>query len=655
MVGTGAARVRVVLRFRNVLDREMFKRGITPAFSLVGSIAVTAGLLVAPPAQAAGVTVGQSLQTLVVAPAMPLGFKFASFGAPRPKATDARGCGERERVLIASARTAPRVGAGCRLSGGSWVVNGKTVNGAARIEATPLVSEKGAWSQGGFGWSVATQRSFVRWYRSSARECAVGSSPATRGCSYTLQLKGTFEKSASVTDLMLQKNSRLTCPQSAGILGILSSWGLALDPHVQTRIESADCLNTPVKVINKNRVNPVTAKTVGNAYLSGAALGRAYGPTEVLNAPAGPVITADQFGLHVPDVNGPAPTIPFAWLRLWDAKTGWEPLEQNKGTYYWKWIDDSVAFAEARGYKIAYVFGDTPAWAGPSPAFPPTQLAEYERYVNAVVSRYGNRIASYEVWNEPNLYSPMSKDVANLVDMTLIVRAAVYRWAPNALVLTPSTTMRTDTAVYPFFTDYLLPLAKRGWPVDGFSVHTYPRAAEGPLIRSAQMSQFKQILELAGAPELPVWDTEVNYGLAGLQEAKRAISEPLASGYLSQTFFDSVRLGVTQTDWYLWFAQDYPLLGIQTTPETTRTNAIWRWTYDQLVGSRLRACYNSTSAVICGFERNGAGFAIAWSPRGGPSEVEVPTGLTRQCDISGDCSVISSSTVTLGIEPIRLS
>jgi hypothetical protein len=111
----------------------------------------------------------------------------------------------------------------------------------------------------------------------------------------------------------------------------------------------------------------------------------------------------------------------------------------------------------------------------------------------------------------------MSKEVANLVDMTLALGSAVDRWAPASLVLTPSTTMRTDATVYPFYTDYLLPLAARGWPVDGFNVHTYPRAAEGPLVRAAQVSQFKQMLALAKAPALPVWDTEVNYGLAGLQ------------------------------------------------------------------------------------------------------------------------------------------
>ena len=607
------------------------------------------------PAQAAVSTVGTTLQTMSVAPAMNLGFAFKDFGTPRPKAQDARGCGERERVLIASAITKPRVGPGCRLSGGSWRVGGSVVRSPGAIEVVPLVSEKGAWAHGAYGWSNAQQRSFVRWYQQPARECAVTPSQSTRGCGYTLKPRGSVTLTASQTDAMSLTSMRLSCPESAGIVGILASWGLSIDPGVQARVEAADCADSRIQVERKNRINPVTAASTGNDYLAPSTVGRAFGPTEVLDAPPGPVITSEQFGLHVPDVSGPEPSVPYAWLRLWDAKTGWEPLEQNRGIYYWKWVDDSMSFAEARGLKVMYVFGDTPRWAGPSPAYPPTELAEFRRYVNAVVSRYGTRIAAYEVWNEPNVYSPMADQVANLVDMTLVVREAVDRWAPGSKVLTPSTTMRTDTTVYPFFKEYLQPLAAKGWPVDGYTVHTYPTAAQGPAFRAAQVGQFQQMLTLAGAPRLPVWDTEVNYGLGGLRESKRAINEPDASGYLSQTFLDSVRLGVTQTDWYLWFPEDYFLLGIQMTPKSVETNAAWRWTYDQLVGSRLRACSHTTAATICGFERGGSPFAIAWSPSGAATAIDVPRGLTQVCSINGSCSPISGGKVTLGIRPVKLT
>lgn len=623
------------------------------------AVIAVVGLTVVPPASSTAAprdtTVASVLGALETAPSMTLAYRFSDFGSPRPRAKDGRGCGERERVLLASATTRPSIGAGCTLRGGAWTVNGRTVRSARAIDVVPLVSEKGAWSQGAFGWSPQTQRSFVRWYQGAGRECAVSAARSTQGCGYVLQQRGSGGLSAQVTDRMSQTRTPLTCPEAAGITGILASWGLAVDPTVRARIEGADCSSAPVRVATLNQANPVFAGSLRNPYLAPGVGSRAWMPTEVLSAPAGPVIDASQFGLHIPDVTGPEPSVPFTWLRLWDAKTGWEPLEQNRGTYYWEWIDRSVAYAEARGLRVMYVFGDTPAWAGPSPAFPPSSLNEFRRYVDAVVSRYGNRIAAYEVWNEPNLYSPISDQVANLVDMTLVVHDAVRRWAPGSLVLTPSTTMRTDTAVYPFFSEYLVPLAAKGWPVDGFTVHSYPRAAGGPAARAAHLGQFRQMLTLAGAPDLPVWDTEVNYGLGGLQEAKRDIGQPDASGYLAQTFLDSVRMGVTQTDWYLWFPRDYALLGIQTTPATIATNRAWQWVYDQLVGSRMRACSSTATAVICGFERGGTPFAIAWSSTGERTSIEVPSNLAVTCGISSGCTQITGGRVTVGIEPQRLA
>ena len=361
------------------------------------------------------------------------------------------------------------------------------------------------------------------------------------------------------------------------------------------------------------------------------------------------------------------------YYRLWDMKVAWRDVNPAPGVFDFSILDQRVAQVESWGGKPIMVLGLTPQWAAADPsagdprwgagtASPPADIESWRSYVRAIVQRYGGRIGAYEIWNEANLQTFWTGSPQQMADM---VRVATDEIGGTSIKLAPSVTTRLRSGGD--FTAALvsaLPASVMA-KLDAWSIHTYPSADAGPSVPQACEQRVDDIIgwqrKLIAASNgnfaylKPVWDTEVNYGLAGLQEAKRAIFEPLASGYLSQTFFDSVRLGVTQTDWYLWFAQDYPLLGIQTTPATTRTNAIWRWTYDQLVGSRLRACYNSTSAVICGFERNGAGFAIAWSPTGGPSEVEVPTGLTRQCDISGDCSVISGSTVTLGIEPIRLS
>jgi len=602
-------------------------------------------------------SLSSALDLLPVVPQIDNGYTFAGFATPAVKGKDARGCGKDQRVLIASARTKPRVGSGCSLIGGTWLVDQgkKTVRGARNIDVVPLVSAKTAWNQGAYGWSNAQRRSFLSWYQKAPQECAVGAGGRSGPtCGYVLQSKAGLN--AQITDLTTQPAWRPTCAESVSVVSILSSWGLSVEPSAASKMQAiADGCSAKVRVKSLNKINPVPPTTAGNPFMSGSAALRPWSTTNVLDAPAGPAVTADLFGLHVPDVTGAAPELAYSWLRLWDSKTGWEPLEQNRGTYYWKWIDDAVAYAEANGKRVIYVFGDTPGWAGPSPAYPPVDVNEYRRYVQAVVSRYGNRIAAYEVWNEPNLYVDESDTLANLVEMTQVVHDTVKGAGLSSLVLTPSTTMRTGTAVYPFFSKYLVKLAEVGWPVDGYTFHTYPRATGGPAERAQAIALFKEMLALAKAPDKPIWDTEINYGLAGLRDDKREITGEEAQGYLAQTFIDSVRYGVEQVDWYLWFSTYFPLLGIQTNPSTTSTNAAWAWTRDVLIGASLHACASEGPAVVCGFSRAGAPFGIAYSSTGEAVSVPVPGDFTEQCDMDGRCTPISGGKVTVGIRPLKLS
>ena len=480
----------------------------------------------------------------------------------------------------------------------------------------PLVSAKTAWNQGAYGWSNTQRRSFLQWYQQAPRECAVGSGGRSgSACGYVLQSNARL--TAQITDLTTQPRWKPTCGEIAAVSSILASWGMSVEPRAARAMEAkVSSCSGGVTVRPLNRTNPVPATEVGNPFLAPGTAARQWSTTQVLDAPAGPAIPASFFGLHIPDLTGPTPPLPYEWLRLWDAKTGWEPLEQNRGTYYWKWIDDAVAYAEANGKKVMYVFGDTPGWAGPSPAYPPVDIAEYSRYVNAVVARYGNRIDAYEVWNEPNLFVPISESLADLVDMTEVVHSAVKGRGLSSLVLTPSTTMRTGTAVYPFFSEYLVPLAKRGWPVDGFTFHTYPRAAGGPQQRAQAIALFKEMLALAKAPALPIWDTEINYGLGGLDEPQRDITGADAQGYLSAVVHrrrpvrgHPGRLVPVVPD----------LLQAPRHPDEPRHDGDERGVaVDARAARRVLASgvqYRSGPAVVCGFSRGGSSFALAYSLR----------------------------------------
>ncbi|MEV1178740.1 hypothetical protein [Nonomuraea sp. NPDC049784] len=66
---------------------------------------------------------------------------------------DRDGCNTRAEVLLDEAVTPPQVGAGCRLSGGSWYsyYDDQTVDDPARLDVDHLVPPAEAWDRHGVG------------------------------------------------------------------------------------------------------------------------------------------------------------------------------------------------------------------------------------------------------------------------------------------------------------------------------------------------------------------------------------------------------------------------------------------------------------------------------------------------------------------------
>jgi len=104
-----------------------------------------------------------------------------------------------------------------------------------------------------------------------------------------------------------------------------------------------------------------------------------------------------------PEVTGAVP-LKAGMHRLWDMKTAWKDVNPSKGVFDWSVLDMRVAQSEATGARPMLVLGLTPTWAASDPnagdarwglgtASPPKDINDWKNYVQAVVSRYGNRIA----------------------------------------------------------------------------------------------------------------------------------------------------------------------------------------------------------------------------------------------------------------------
>ena len=96
-------------------------------------------------------------------------------------------------------------------------------------------------------------------------------------------------------------------------------------------------------------------------------------------------------------------------------QAGWAKCEKVKGQYDWKWLDEIIDFAVANKLEpwLETSYGN-PIYEGGGKTGLLNSLmtsaegyAAYDRWVEALVTRYKNRVKEWEIWNEPD--HPMQK------------------------------------------------------------------------------------------------------------------------------------------------------------------------------------------------------------------------------------------------------
>jgi hypothetical protein len=389
-----------------------------------------------------------------------------------------------------------------------------------------------------------------------------------------------------------------------------------------------------------------------------------YRPSEPDNADipeSGVQVTGALFGNHpiigVPDGAGT--------VRLWDTSTSWNKIERARGQYQWGALDRAVAAAESAGQEVLLVLGGTPEWAavaaapgsefaGAGSSMPMTDPALFEDYVRAVTSRYGGRIAAYQIWNEVNISQFWRGTPELMADLTARAYAIIKRAVPGATVVAASTGSRWVKGFTEFYPEYLTALGVLGWPIDAFSVHLYPMASGTPRDRAFLLGMMKTALRIAKAPSKPIWETEINYGITnpGSGEAARAIPDAEIPGYVARTYLDSLRYGVARSYWYAW-TPEYRLLGIQMSNGYPATRA-YLTTRDWVVGATFSGCSTTGLVVLCNFDRNRVPFYVAYTDDGSAGMIPAPAGMTVVTSMDGSTSPTGAS-IPLSGTPVRIS
>jgi hypothetical protein len=381
----------------------------------------------------------------------------------------------------------------------------------------------------------------------------------------------------------------------------------------------------------------------------------------------GEVVPTTITGMHVAGVQDgawPDPNVPFGSLRLWDAGTNWSQVEAVKGKYNWVQLDTAITNAKAHHVKdVLLVLGSTPTWNAsrikpsdypvPGAASTPKSLAAWDAFVTAVVKRYKGRITSYQIWNEASLTMFWNGSPEKLAELTKRAADIIHAGDPNARVVAASTTVRLAGSFERFFPRYLAALAKLNWPIDVFAAHTYPASKGTTDERAAFVARVKAALVAAGAPDLPVWDTELNYGLAGPgpSNPRQTIDGAKARDWVVQTELDSLQQGIDRTYWYIWTPEPYPLLGLQLTNDSGAAKGL-RIINQWVVGSTFKGCNDDGAVVSCFLEKSGIPSIIAWAKDTTATFVP-PAGYTQACTTANKCSAIEGTT-ELSETPVRI-
>lgn len=370
-------------------------------------------------------------------------------------------------------------------------------------------------------------------------------------------------------------------------------------------------------------------------------------------------VTPQLFGVHDASTSMASLSKPgIGSIRLWDSGVKWYDVEPSKGNFHWDRLDQYVEKAHATGTEVMLVLAGTPSWAAASLSDPAgvsdstrvPVLDEYKNYLTAVMERYKafdpdhtghpyRGIANYQVWNEPNIknfWTGTPQQMADLVQAAWQVRQSVD---PGAKIIAPSMVTRLSYELTWIRNFYKLTVG--GQPVwkyvNATTYSFYPvdllpsgRPA-GPEDMMNLVSATRAVLAKDGVPKsLPVWNSEVNYGLPTGDRNKQptpTISDAKQAAFIMRTYLLSAAAGVPRVFWYRYdlhadFANTFMTQNVPA-PEGTLTPAglafyrAQQWMRGTLVGTPTqRPCAHDRVGTYTCVVRyaNGSVGRIYWNP-----------------------------------------
>jgi len=140
----------------------------------------------------------------------------------------------------------------------------------------------------------------------------------------------------------------------------------------------------------------------------------------------------------------------FEFLKKHDVKFmrisfGWDAIESAEGKYDWLFWDDFVKMAvDEYGITLLPYICYVPQWSSTNPQdtmffwnYPPKDNKPWGDFIKTLVKRYKDRIKTWEVWNEPDIWIYWQGNRKQFVDFMKTASDAVREADPTAKVVFP--------------------------------------------------------------------------------------------------------------------------------------------------------------------------------------------------------------------------
>lgn len=423
-----------------------------------------------------------------------------------------------------------------------------------------------------------------------------------------------------------------------------------------------------------------------------AATGTAVAAPPELPTPPKPKFTKtvqpSLFGMHVHGLSNPDPQLnqKFGAIRIWDNGVRWDEVNPEPGVYDFTKLEQVVTNARATGaQEIMYVLGSTPKWLATDESVPnylaapgansmPRDLAEWDKWVREVVTRFKGRIDSYQVWNEINFSSFWNGSVEQMIELTRRAERIVHEVDPRAKFVTGSAIVRQHKgkriskqsaaiSEKSFFYNYMAGLKKKKVKFDAVGMHLYPwfKAGPGdgtPFDRESGAAAAQQVLDHFKFKQ-PMYDTEMAYGNRRDNGwRKQVLSPSVGAAYLAQSYIFGMVNNVPQVYWYGW--DDY-VLGVNVTDPVTGQvlapgiayNTVMNW----LSYAKIGGCTFDKGVNTCSIKQKGKRQYLVFRNTKASKTYAVGKAwkVKQVCAVDGSCkSLKSNRRLAVGVSPLLL-